>query len=188
MTDAGSGFRRLDERVLHQGYIVSLVEARFTSPSGEEFSRDVVRTPSAVAMVPVDRGANGEWEVVLVSQFRAPVEQVVVEIPAGMCDVDGEPPEITAQRELEEEAGYRARVIRPLTTYLPASGFTDHRTAIVLGVGLDPVDRRADGIEEQHMSIERVSLAEAVSRVERGEITDGKTALGLLLAQRQLER
>lgn len=188
MTEA-EGFRYLDERLIHKGYLVSLVEARFVAPDGEEFTRDVVRTPSAVGIVPVDRGADGGgWEVVLVRQFRAPLEAEIVEIPAGMCDVEGEAPEATAQRELEEEAGYRARVIKPLTTYHPAGGFTDHRTTIVLGVGLDAVDRRADGIEENHMSIERVPLAEAVARVERGEITDGKTALGLLLAQRHLER
>lgn len=187
MTDSNPGFRHLGEQVIHQGYMVRLVEARFASPTGEEFSRDVVRTPSAVGIVPVDRGADGGWDVVLVSQFRAPVEAIVVEIPAGMRDVEGEPVEATAQRELEEEAGYRARVIRPLTTYHPAGGFTDHRTTILLGVGLDPVERRADGIEEHHMTIERVPLADAVARVERGEITDGKTALGLLLAQRQLE-
>ncbi len=189
MTEADSGFRRLDERLIHQGYLVRLVEARFVSPNGEEFARDVVRTPSAVGIVPVDRAPDGgHWEVILVRQFRSPIEAELVEIPAGMCDVDGEPPEATAQRELEEEAGFRARVIRPLTTYHPAAGFTDHRTAIVLGVGLDPVDRRADGIEEDHMTIERVALSEAVDRVERGEITDGKTALGLLLAHRHLER
>lgn len=187
MTASEAGFRHLGERLIHQGYMVKLVDARFASPTGEEFSRDVVRTPSAVGIVPVDRGANGDWEVVLVSQFRAPINAIVVEIPAGMCDVDGEPAETTAQRELEEEAGLRARVIRPLTTYHPACGFTDHRTTILLGVGLDEVQRRADGIEEAHMTIDRVPLADAVARVERGEITDGKTALGLLLAHRQLE-
>ena len=187
MTNASSSFRRLDERQIHQGYVISLVEARFVAPDGAEFTRDVVRTPSAVAIVPVDRGADGRWEVVLVRQYRAPLETVLVEIPAGMCDVDGEPVEETAQRELGEEAGYRARVVGPLAHYHPAPGFSDHRTTILLGIGLDEVERSTHGAEEDHMTVERIPLDDAVAMVEGGEITDGKTALGVLLALRRLE-
>lgn len=187
MTDAPAGFRRLDEREIHQGYIIKVVEARFAAPDGQEFTRDVVRTPSAVAIVPVDRGTDGAWEVVLVRQFRGALDSELLEIPAGICDVEGEAAETTAQRELGEEAGYQARVVWPLTTYHPAAGFTDHRTTILLGVGLDEVGRAAHGIEEDHMTIERMRFDDALAMVERGEITDGKTALGILLAHRRLE-
>lgn len=186
MTESRTGFRSLGEREIHQGWILRFVEATFRGPDGDEFTRDVVRTPSAVAIVPVDRGADGRWEVVLVSQFRAPLGTEMIEIPAGMCDVKGEPAEETAQRELAEEAGYRARMIRPLITMHPAAGFTDHRTTILLGVGLDAVDREAHGVEENHMTIERVSLDDALGRIATGEITDAKTVIGLLLARDRL--
>lgn len=183
-----TGFRSTGERQIHQGHVVRLVEAAFESPSGEPFTRDVVRTPSAVSIVPVDRGHDGRWEVVLVRQFRAPIGQPLLEIPAGMCDVDGEPAEETAQRELAEEAGLRARVLRPLVTFHPAAGFTDHQTTVFLGVGLDAVGRDASGIEEQHMSIERVRLDDALAWIDDGEITDAKTIIGLLMARDRLER
>ncbi|MGY6499672.1 MAG: NUDIX hydrolase [Acidimicrobiales bacterium] len=187
MSGGAGGFRRISEREIHRGYIVRLTESTFVDPAGEEFRRDVVHTPNAVGIVPVDRGEGGGWDVVLVRQFRAPLESLLLEIPAGMCDVDGEQVEATAQRELAEEAGYRARVLRPLTTFHPAAGFTTHRTALVLGVGLDPVDRAADGVEEQHMTIERMPLSQALDLVEGGEITDAKTVIGLLMAAARLE-
>ncbi|MFP3906343.1 MAG: NUDIX hydrolase [Acidimicrobiales bacterium] len=181
-----TGFRHVGEHQIHQGYILRLVEATFVADDGTEFTRDVVRTPAAVGIVAVDRSPGGEWEVVLVRQFRAPIEQLLLEIPAGMCDVDGEAPEETAQRELAEEAGYRAREISPLTAFHPAAGFTDHRTTIVLGVGLEVVPRAAHGIEEQHMTVETMALDDALSLVASGEITDAKTIIGLSLARDRL--
>jgi 8-oxo-dGTP pyrophosphatase MutT (NUDIX family) len=187
VTDPAAGFRRLGEREIHRGHVIRMVVATFVGPDGQEFTRDVVRTPSAVAIVPVDRGPDGGWQVVLVRQYRAPIEASLLELPAGMCDVEGEPAEETAQRELVEEAGYRARVVRPLTTYHPAAGFTDHHTTILLGVGLDEVGRQAHGIEEQHLSVESVALDEAIELIDSGQITDGKTIVGLLLARARLE-
>jgi 8-oxo-dGTP pyrophosphatase MutT (NUDIX family) len=188
VSDPAAGFRRIGEQVVHQGHIIRTVEAEFVGPDGETFRRDVVRTPSAAAIVPVDRGSDGRWEVVLVRQYRAALERAMLELPAGIRDVEGEPVEETARRELLEEAGYRARVIRPLVSYHPAAGFTDHETTIVLGVGLDADERAAHGIEEQHMTVERLPLDEAIARVLDGRITDGKTIVGLLVAREHLER
>lgn len=181
-----TGFRRVGEHQIHQGHILSLVEATFAADDGTEFTRDVVRTPAAVGVVAVDRAPRGTWEVVLVRQFRAPIEQLLLEIPAGMCDVEGEAPEETAQRELAEEAGYRAEEISLLTVFHPAAGFTDHRTTIVLGVGLEAVPRAAHGIEEQHMTVETMALDDALALVASGEITDAKTIIGLSLARDRL--
>lgn len=184
MTDAL--FRKVDEREIHQGHIVRVTTTTFEGPDGERFERDVVHTSSAVAIVPVDRGTDGRWEVVLVRQFRAAVEHDLVEIPAGMCDVDGEAPEQTARRELVEEAGYECGEVRFLVDVHPAPGFTDHRCTVMLGVGLTPVERAADGIEEQHMVVERLPLDDAIAMIESGEITDGKTVSGLLSARARL--
>lgn len=188
MTGGSSGFRRTGEREIHRGYVVRFVEAEFEGPDGSTFTRDVVRTPMAVAVVAVDRGSAGEWEVVLVRQFRAPIEDQMWEIPAGMCDVEGEDPAETAQRELIEEAGYRADRLDHLTAFHPAAGFTDHRTTILLGVGLSEVPREAHGIEEEHMEVRRLPLATALDWVGSGAITDAKTIIGVLLAERRLDR
>jgi ADP-ribose pyrophosphatase len=179
-------FRKVAEDEVHQGYIVRLTNTTFEGPDGERFDRDVVHTRDAVGIVPVDRGSDGRWEVVLVRQYRAAVETDLIEIPAGMRDVDGESVEQTARRELIEEAGYTCAEISHLAEVHPAPGFTTHRCTVMLGIGLTAVERRADGIEEQHMTVERIPLETAVAMVDSGEITDGKTIVGLLAARSRL--
>jgi ADP-ribose pyrophosphatase len=186
VTDPG-GFRRVGERDLHRGHLVHLVAATVEGPEGTTFERDVVRTPDAVGVVAADRDADGAWWVVLVRQYRAAVDAWVLEVPAGMRDVDGEAVEATARRELEEEAGVVADRLEPLGAIHPAPGFTTHRTDLVLATGLTPTARRADGIEETAMTVERLPLAEAVALVRAGAITDAKTSVGLLLARDHLE-
>jgi 8-oxo-dGTP pyrophosphatase MutT (NUDIX family) len=179
-------FRKVDEHEVHQGHLVRLTTTTFEGPDGDRFERDVVHTRNAVAIVPVDRGSDGRWEVVLVRQYRAAVERDLVEIPAGMCDVDDEDVETTARRELVEEAGYTCDEVSHLVDVHPAPGFTTHCCTVLLGIGLTAVPRRADGIEEQHMTIERVTLDDALAMVDSGEITDGKTVAGLLTARARL--
>ncbi|HSL57817.1 MAG TPA: NUDIX hydrolase [Acidimicrobiales bacterium] len=180
-------FRRVAERDVHRGYLVHLVVATVEAPDGTTFERDVVRTPDAVGVVAVDRGADGTWDVVLVRQYRAAVDDWVLELPAGMRDVDGEPVDETARRELEEEAGLVPGRIEPLGAIHPAPGFTTHRTDLVLATELTATERRADGIEEESMTVERLSLADAVALVASGTITDATTSVGLLLARDRLE-
>ena len=94
-----SGFRRVAEKELYRGSLISVAEGTFTAPDGSTFSRDVVRHPGAVSVVPV----LGETdEVLLLRQYRAPIDRDLLEIPAGKRDVSGEPPEATARRELAE--------------------------------------------------------------------------------------
>ena len=103
-----------------------------------------------------------------------------------MCDVDGESATETARRELREEAGYACDEVTTLVDVQPAPGFTDHLCRVLLGVGLTAVGRHADGIEEQHMTVERVPLDDAVAMIAAGEITDAKTVAGLLCARARL--
>ena len=184
----GGGFRRIREHDVHQGYIWRLVTATFEDPTGAEFERDIVRSPGAVGVVPLMFDAEGTPVVVIVRQWRAPYESEVWEIPAGMRDVPGEPPELTAHRELAEEVGYRADTIDKLTELYPSPGMTDSVTHIYLATGLEPVDQQPHGPEEEHMTVCHMPLAEAVALVERGEIRDAKSAVGLLLTDRRLQR
>src|SRR5262245_65853845 len=114
-----SGFRQTDERVVHEWGIWKLVAADFESPDGEEFDRHFVRSPGAVAVVPLLFDAEGRASVVLVDQYRAPLDATMLELPAGMRGVDGEPPEETAKRQLGEETRYSAGRNGSLTDYLP---------------------------------------------------------------------
>jgi 8-oxo-dGTP pyrophosphatase MutT (NUDIX family) len=176
---AGSGFRRLGEERRFQGWRISVEEATFEDPDGERFTRDIVRHPGAVAVVPL----TGHGTVLLVRQYRGPIDRELLEIPAGTRDVDGEPPEVTARRELEEEAGVRAGHVELLATIYNSPGFCDEETLLYVAEGLEPGRARRDGHEERFLAVEEVALDDVDGMIRSGRLTDAQTVLGLLLAR-----
>ena len=184
MVDSG-GFRHLGDRLVHQGHIWHVVVADFESPTGERFQRDVVRSPGAVAAVPLRVGADGAPRVVLVRQYRGPFDRFVLEVPAGMRDVADEPTEVTAQRELVEETGLSAGRLEHLVDFYPSTGLTDSVLYVYLATELTEVGRDVHGPEEQHMDVVEMPLTDAVDMVLRGEVHDAKTIIGLLMAERK---
>jgi 8-oxo-dGDP phosphatase len=177
-------FRRVGERLAHQGHIWKVVVADFEAPDGTPFVRDIVRSPGAVGVIPLLVGEDGELSVVMVRQWRAPLEQDVWEIPAGMRDVPGEPPEDTARRELIEEVGYEAGSLAKLTALHPSGGLTDSVTHIFVARDLNAVPRDVHGPEEEASIVGIFSLETALSMIDSGEITDAKTVVGMLLVDR----
>ena len=175
------GFTKRSERVVHEGHVISVVVGTFADPNGDEFTRDVVHHPGAVSIVPLD----GD-EVVLVRQYRAALDAFLLEIPAGKRDVDDEPPEETAKRELVEEIGMRAGRVELLAEFFNSPGFCDEHSWVFLGRDLEEAEISAQGIEEEHMTIERVKLDDVLGMIERAEITDAKTIIGLTLALHRL--
>ena len=130
--------------------------------------------------------AEGTPSVVLVSQYRPPYERAVIEIPAGMRDVDGEATDAVAQRELIEEAGLMASRLDLLTEILPSPGMTDSVTTLYLATGCTPVPHDRHGPEEAHMELLHVPLVDAIGMIDRGEIADAKSVVALLLTERRL--
>jgi ADP-ribose pyrophosphatase len=181
-----SGFKHLGDRLVHQGYVWRVAVGAFEDPDGEPFTRDIVRSPGAVAAVPLRFRGDGTPYVTLVSQYRAPLDRTVVEIPAGMRDVADEPTDVTAMRELVEEVGLVPGRLEHLTDFHPSVGMTDAVLSIFLATDLTEVDRDTHGPEEAHMEVLEVDLADAVEMVVRGEIHDAKTVIGLLLTERRL--
>lgn len=179
----GPGFRHLEDRLIHQGSVVGFYEGTFESPDGHVFHRDIVRHPGAVSVVPVD----GD-DVILVRQYRAPIDQLLLEIPAGKRDVDGEDPVVTASRELAEEVGMAAGSLEPLVSMHHSPGFCDEFQHIYLATDLRVVPQELDGIEEQHLTVERVPFETAVGYCYDGTITDAKSIVGILAAARHLGR
>ena len=184
MTSGGGArdFTAEGERTIYEGRVVHLVTAAFRSPDGEPFERDVVRSPGAVAIVPVSDGPRGPRALVL-RQFRPAVGEWLLEIPAGLRDKPGEPPETTAARELGEEAGLAAARYELLTVFVNAAGMTDQRTHIYLATGLRDVPSAADGIEERYLVTEQLDLVDVPAMIAEGRISDAKTIIGLLLAR-----
>jgi ADP-ribose pyrophosphatase len=178
-----TAFKKVAEREVHRGHLISVTTAAFEAPSGERFDRDIVHHPGAVSAVPVLRGG----EVLMVRQYRAAVDQELLEIPAGKRDVDGEPPEDTARRELEEEVGMRPGRLELLAEFYNSPGFCDEHSFVFLALDLEQVgDPDPQGPEEQVMTIERVSLADVPRLVRAGEIVDAKSIIGLTLARDRL--
>jgi 8-oxo-dGTP pyrophosphatase MutT (NUDIX family) len=178
-------FRHVGDRRVHQGYMWRVVVGAFEGPDGELFERDVIRSPGAVGVVPL-LIEDGVPTVVFVRQYRAPLDGYLLEIPAGMRDVADEPPELTAKRELIEEAGLSPGRVEYLTEYYSAAGMTDSILTLYLATDLTPVARDVQGPEESNMEVLQLPLAEAVEMVLRGEINDAKTVIGLLLVDRRL--
>lgn len=186
MTPPAPGFRRLGERTIHEWAVWRLVAADFESPDGERFDRHLVRSPGAVAVVPLLFDPEGQASVVLVDQYRPALDRSVVELPAGMRDIDGEAPELTAQRELVEEVGFRAGTMTFLTEYLPSPGLTDATMRLYVGTDLQPALREAHGPEESHMTILHLPFEEAVRQVRAGQIVNAAAVIGLLLVADRL--
>jgi 8-oxo-dGTP pyrophosphatase MutT (NUDIX family) len=179
-------FRHLHDSDVHLGYIWKVVVAEFESPTGESFHRDIVRSPGSVGVVPLVFDAEGLASVVLVRQYRPPHERDVIEVPAGMRDIPGEPAAETGRRELIEEAGLAAGEMVHLLDILPSPGMTDSVCSVFLATDCTVVEHDRHGPEEQAMEILHVPLEDALAMIDRGEICDAKTVAGLLATDRRL--
>lgn len=181
---SGSGFRFVGEDVRHEGHVISLAVGTFAAPDGATFLRDVVHHPGAVSVVPLlDNG-----DVILVRQYRAAIDALLLEIPAGKRDVPGEAPSVTAEREVREEIGYDVGRLDLLAEFHNSPGFCDEYSYVYLGRDLRESDLDLQGIEEQHMTIVRVPIDDVPGMIARAEITDAKTIIGITLALRHLGR
>ncbi len=162
-----------------EGVIVSVYSEVVQTPDGETFTRQVVRHPGAVAVVALDEQAR----VLVLSQYRHPVGQRLVELPAGLLDVPGEDSQVAAQRELAEEAGLAARRWSVLIDLLTSPGIHDEAVRIYLAEDLREIDPPDDFVaqhEEAHMSRHWMPLSDVVAGILAGDIKDGLTVSGSL--------
>jgi 8-oxo-dGTP pyrophosphatase MutT (NUDIX family) len=179
--EAGTPFRVVGEETEWTGRRLRVGRVQVDGPDGARLAREVVHHPGAVAALPL----HDDGTVTLVRQYRAALDRAVWEIPAGLRDVEGEPTERTAERELVEEAGLSAARLRHLVTFHNSPGFSDEAVAVYVATGLTAVPDDRQGPEEQHMTVARVPLSEALAMVDDGRITDAKTVIGLLTLARE---
>ena len=164
----------------HDGRVIKVSTERLRYSNGREYDFDYVRHPGAAAVVAID-GAN---RVCLVRQYRHGVQDFLWEIPAGKLDA-GEPPEVCAVRELQEETGVSARRWTPLGLYIPAPSIFTEIIHLYLARDLNVGAPSPDADEE--LELRWLPLEQAIGHVLRGEWNDGKTAMALLRAQFQLQ-
>ncbi|HUF84679.1 MAG TPA: NUDIX hydrolase [Acidimicrobiia bacterium] len=178
-----SEFRVVASTDIAEAGFLRLSRDEVVAPTGESFTRHVVHHPGAVVVVPVE--ADGE-STLMVRQYRVAVRRTLLESPAGKTDVDGEPPAVTAQRELEEEIGRRAGRLVALATCFNSPGFTDELTHIYAGLDLTEIPHARVGPEEAAMTIESVPLREIDALVAAGEVMHATSIIGLQLTRRYL--
>lgn len=177
-------YQTVASREIFDGRIVKLRVDTLTMPGGGTADREICGHDDAAAVVAVDP----DERIVLVRQYRHAVAELLWELPAGLCDVAGEPPLETARRELVEEAGLEADEWRPVVEIVPSPGFSTERVHVYLATGLREVDRPEPRHEEADMEIARMPLTEAVDAVLDGRIVNGIAVAGILAARTLLDR
>jgi ADP-ribose pyrophosphatase len=168
------------QKVVHTWAAWSLVQGSFSDPLGNDFTRTYVSSPGAVGVVAL-LGEKSARQVILVNQYRPPFNEKTLEIPAGMRDKHGEDSVVTARRELEEEAGFTAGTLLSIGSHESAPGISNARVDLFLATDLVETKVDRHGPEEQFMTIRYIAFNETLEMIKRGEITDGKTIIGLLM-------
>lgn len=171
-----------EKETIFDGKILRVEKWQVTCPNGQPAPREIVVHKGAAAVVPVYEDGT----TLLVRQHRVSVDRVTLEIPAGKLDSWGEDPYDCAVRELEEETGLRAERLTLLTSVLTTPGFCTEKIAIYLAQGLTQGQTHPD--EDEFLGLVRMPLNEAIELVMRGDIRDGKTICGLLMAKEAIAR
>lgn len=176
MSNLKSEEKCLTSESIFNGRIIKVQRDTVLLPDGRTATREVVRHPGAVGIVGLIEG-----KVLLVRQFRYPLGKETLEIPAGKID-PGEDPEVCAIRELREETGYEGDLTY-LGVFNTSPGFADEIIYLYQANHLRWSPLQAD--DDEFIGLSEVPLAEAVEMIDRGEIQDAKTVIGLLLLARQ---
>ena len=169
----------LESEEVYKGKIITIKRDTLTRGDGKNFVRETAVSSDAVAVVAIDK----QGRILLIRQYRHPMGRPVWEIPAGKMDVDGEQPEETAIRELQEETDTTAESVELLTLFLNSAGWTNEKTYVYLAKGLRDVPEFQRENEEADIEKKWVSLDDAYEMVRTGELDDAKTVIGILLAK-----
>jgi ADP-ribose pyrophosphatase len=165
-------------RVVFKGRVFSVETGTRRFPNGQEHAVEIVRHAPSVVLIPVE----DDGRVVIVKQYRAPLDRETWEFPAGRLE-DGESAEAAARRECEEEIGFVPHRLERLRALYPAPGFCDEELIFfrLSDLRLPPPDSPHQPDEDEDITTRTLSVAEARAMLERGEIVDLKTAYALTL-------
>jgi len=162
---------RIDGELAYDGHFLKVSRDRIRLPDGSESTREFIRHPGAVVILPL----LADGRVLLERQYRYPNDRVFIEFPAGKID-PGELPLATARRELEEETGYTATEWNFVCTIHNAIAYSDEHLEIFLARGLTEGEARLD--EGEFLELFTATIPELLEMVRKGEITDVKTIIG----------
>lgn len=176
MSDERLRERQTASELIFDGRILHLYRDDIALPNGKPADRELIRHVGAVCVIPItDDGC-----AVMERQYRYPVDEVVLEIPAGKLDSKQEDHEAAARRELEEETGYTAKELIPLGKFYPACAYSDETIWMYLAKGLELGQRHPDA--DEFLDVELIPLKDLVTEVLAGRIPDAKTQIAILKA------
>ena len=156
-----------------EGRIIKVKVDKVEMPDGSTSTRELVERPGGVGIVAL----TGNDEIILVKQYRKPLDKVIYEIPAGKLD-PGEHHRTCGIRELEEETGLSAKVFDYMGFIYPSPGFTDEVTHVYLAKELTQGETHPD--DDEFLDVEKVPFERALKMVIDGEINDAKSVFGIL--------
>ncbi len=186
-TDASSASAQvISSEVVYSGALFRVVQDKLIEPGGKDAVRDVVRHNGSAVILAVDNSKDKKdpW-IVMERQYRHAANRYLWELPAGKLE-QGEDPLAGAQRELEEETGYRAKKWKPLVNYYASPGFLGEAMNVFLAEELVPGEARPE--EDEVIELRLVKLSEILKRIEKGGILDGKTLSAVLLYAHLLDK
>ena len=171
----------LDRKLIYHCRVFDVYEGDAQLPDGRIFKQSWIDHRPCIAVVPV----NSDGNLVLIRQYRHATGGMIVEIPAGNMDRDGESVEACVQRELAEEIGFRAGRLIPLFEGYLVPGYCNEYMYFYLALDLHPASLPGD--PDEYIRVMTVSFTEARRMIREKEIIDAKTALGIQMARDLLE-
>jgi ADP-ribose pyrophosphatase len=169
----------INTKQIYKGNVINIESLTVKLPDGRTATRDKVLHPGASVVIPL----SAENEIFMVRQFRKAIEMVTLELPAGKLD-KGEDPKDCAFRELKEETGLVAEKLEHVISIHSTPGFCDEVLHLFLATGL--TEGQAETEDDEFITTEKIHVDKLVKMIHSGEITDAKTIIGVLLADRMV--
>lgn len=170
--------KTIKTKEIYDGKIISVQVDDVKLPDGKVGKREIVKHPGAVAIIAI----TDDDKIIFVHQYRKPLEKSILEIPAGRLE-EGEKPERTAVRELEEETGYTTDKLTFVTSFYTSPGFANEIIHIYMTTSLKKLTEVVSGDEDEFIEIKKLTLDEAVQYVKENKIQDAKTNYAVLYLQ-----
>lgn len=163
---------------IFKGKVIDLDVATVALPNGQQATRELINHPGAVGVIAI----TPEDKLVLIRQWRAPLKQVTLEIPAGKIELkDQVSPLQTAMRELNEETGYQAQEFELLTEFYSSPGFANEKMYLYHALGLSKVVDKLPQDEDEFLEIVELDQKQVQQAIASGEICDAKTLMAILM-------
>lgn len=172
--------KKISSENVFDGVLLHVKKDEVELPNGHRATREWIKHQGASSVIPI----LPDNQIILVRQYRYPIGQVTLEVPAGKLDSPDEDPLVCAKRELSEETGYTAGKIWKLTTIATTVGFTNE--VIHLYAATDLISGKQHPDEDEFINAVKIPLTAAMQLVETGKIIDSKTIISILFLAKQI--